>query len=577
MAPNGTVFLDEVGEMSMRMQVVLLRFLETGEIQRIGADRSHGRVNVRLITATNRDLQAHIASGEFREDLFFRLNVMHLHLPPLRERTEDIPLLFDYYLQSYSEAHRVEESEVSPDVMDALLAYRWPGNIRELKNVVERMVVKTRGRPMTHGDVPSNLVQSAAVSPVLPIDHKAERGGIRGSPGQEARVVDARRGRVVLVGRAPAVHVARHDPLRPQKDRPDGLGVHKRQLPDDGAPVQHGRTRTTSGFSASFASTTATCPSSDSARCRRGSGETIDRRRQVVALSLICPCQLHPLRCRRRRGQPGWDSACCLVVTTGCGLLGAPSAHLVSEIGWATAGIWLKADTHVHTRFSDGSQTVQEIVNRAASNGCDVLAITDHADHNLEAATPAYAEAIRQARIEHPELVVLAGLEWNVPPYDGDEHATVLVAPGDDEWRTLAEFKVRFDDFEREEHLSTLADDALQWLGEPARRELRPVVFLNHPSRRRDNNQSIVDDIVQWRTNADLIIGISGAPGHQRGVPLGAYGGTLNLIDRWDPAVATVGGAWDQLLQQGLDVWGGTGPIRCPWSRLRGRAGLLAM
>ena len=199
-------------------------------------------------------------------------------------------------------------------------------------------------------------------------------------------------------------------------------------------------------------------------------------------------------------------------------------------------------------------------MNRAASNGCDVLAITDHADHNLEAATPAYAEAIRQARIEHPELVVLAGLEWNVPPYDGDEHATVLVAPGDDEWRTLAEFKVRFDDFEREEHLSTLADDALRWLGEPARRELRPVVFLNHPSRRRDNNQSIVDDIVQWRTNADLIIGISGAPGHQRGVPLGAYGGTLNLIDRWDPAVATVGGAWDQLLQQGLDVWGALAP-----------------
>ena len=165
MAPNGTVFLDEVGEMSMRMQVVLLRFLKTGEIQRIGADRSHGRVNVRLITATNRDLEAHIASGEFREDLFFRLNVMHLHLPPLRERAEDITLLFDYYLRSYSEAHRVEESEVSLDVMDALLAYRWPGNIRELKNVVARMVVKTRGRLMTHDDIPTNLVQSAAISP----------------------------------------------------------------------------------------------------------------------------------------------------------------------------------------------------------------------------------------------------------------------------------------------------------------------------------------------------------------------------------------------------------------------------
>ena len=199
-------------------------------------------------------------------------------------------------------------------------------------------------------------------------------------------------------------------------------------------------------------------------------------------------------------------------------------------------------------------------MNLAASNGCDVLAITDHADHDLEAATPAYADAIHQARSEHPELLVLAGLEWNVPPYDRDEHATVLVAPGDDEWRTLAEFKARFDDFEREDHLSTLADDALRWLGDPSRRELQPVVFLNHPSRSRGDSLSVVDDIVQWRTNADLVIGLSGSPGHQRGVPLGAYGGTLSLIDRWDPAVATVGGAWDQLLQQGLDVWGARAP-----------------
>jgi transcriptional regulator with GAF, ATPase, and Fis domain len=96
MAPNGTVFLDEVGEMSARMQVVLLRFLETGEIQRIGADRSHVRVNVRLITATNRDLPKEIAAGNFREDLFFRLNVIRMHIPPLRERNEDVSLLLEH-------------------------------------------------------------------------------------------------------------------------------------------------------------------------------------------------------------------------------------------------------------------------------------------------------------------------------------------------------------------------------------------------------------------------------------------------------------------------------------------------
>ena len=162
-APNGTVFLDEVGEMSTRMQVVLLRFLESGEIQRIGADRSHTRVNVRLITATNSDLAAAIASGAFREDLYFRLNVIRLIIPPLRERTEDIPLLVNYYLNYYGRQHKVNPSEVSSDAMDALMAYRWPGNIRELKNVVERMVLKTAGQQIRHSDLPSDVVRSVAV------------------------------------------------------------------------------------------------------------------------------------------------------------------------------------------------------------------------------------------------------------------------------------------------------------------------------------------------------------------------------------------------------------------------------
>jgi transcriptional regulator with GAF, ATPase, and Fis domain len=124
MAPNGTVFLDEVGEMSNRMQVVLLRFLESGEIQRVGADRSHTRVNVRLITATNRDLQQQINTGAFREDLYFRLNVIRFAIPPLRERVEDVPLLVSYYIHSFSQSHKVPVTEVLPDAMDALMAYR---------------------------------------------------------------------------------------------------------------------------------------------------------------------------------------------------------------------------------------------------------------------------------------------------------------------------------------------------------------------------------------------------------------------------------------------------------------------
>ena len=167
MAPNGTVFLDEVGEMSARMQAVLLRFLESGEIQRVGAERSHTRVNVRLITATNRDLQVQIASGAFREDLYFRLNVVRIAVPPLRERTDDIPLLVDYYLDAYAQAHRTTVSEVTPEAMEALVAYRWPGNIRELKNVVERVVLKTGGRAVRYADLPSDVVQAltAAANP----------------------------------------------------------------------------------------------------------------------------------------------------------------------------------------------------------------------------------------------------------------------------------------------------------------------------------------------------------------------------------------------------------------------------
>jgi transcriptional regulator with PAS, ATPase and Fis domain len=157
MAPNGTVFLDEVGEMSVRMQVVLLRFLETGEIQRLGADRAHTRVNIRLITATNRDLLGQIAQGNFREDLYFRLNVIRITVPPLRERTEDIPLLVDHFLQAYGRQHQMPVPEMTPGAMDMLVGHRWPGNIRELKNVIERLVLRSDGNAIRPTDLPPEI------------------------------------------------------------------------------------------------------------------------------------------------------------------------------------------------------------------------------------------------------------------------------------------------------------------------------------------------------------------------------------------------------------------------------------
>jgi hypothetical protein len=228
----------------------------------------------------------------------------------------------------------------------------------------------------------------------------------------------------------------------------------------------------------------------------------------------------------------------------------------VREIPWIGKGQWLKVDTHLHTKLSDGSHSVSEVADQAIRFGCQAIAITDHGDRNLSAATPKYAEAIRATRDSRPQLVILAGMEWNVPPWGGDEHVTLLVPPGADEWRILAEFKERFDDWGRQSHDPALADQALRWLAEQAtNNSVPPVVLWNHPSRKRATSTEIVADLKRLRTVNDLVIGFEGAPGHQRAVPLGDYRDKIHLIDRWDPAAADPGGAWDVLLRDGLDVW----------------------
>jgi DNA-binding NtrC family response regulator len=161
-AANGTVFLDEVGEMSARMQAILLRFLETGELQRVGADRVHARVNVRVISATNRDLMTEIKAGRFREDLFYRLNVLRIHVAPLRERRDDIPALLEHYLQDYSRRHGTGPRTLSPEVVARLSEHDWPGNVRQLKNIVERMVVKSTGPTIELRDLPRDAEFSGA-------------------------------------------------------------------------------------------------------------------------------------------------------------------------------------------------------------------------------------------------------------------------------------------------------------------------------------------------------------------------------------------------------------------------------
>jgi two-component system response regulator AtoC len=156
-AHMGTAFLDEIGEMTLRMQGLLLRFLETGEVQRLGADGRARHVNVRIIGATNRNLREMIAQGTFREDLYYRLNVVQITVPPLRERRADIPELVDHFLPEFAAANRSPIIGVSAEAMAALVAYSWPGNVRELANLIERMVVAGQHDTIELQDLPSEF------------------------------------------------------------------------------------------------------------------------------------------------------------------------------------------------------------------------------------------------------------------------------------------------------------------------------------------------------------------------------------------------------------------------------------
>jgi two-component system response regulator AtoC len=156
-ADEGTIFLDEVGEMTLRMQGLLLRFLETGELQKVGADRTGRIVTVRVIAATNRNLQDLIVQGQFREDLFYRLNVIHFWVPPLRERKDDIPEMIDHFLRKFIKGNGSLVKGIDADAFDALTEYPWPGNVRELENVIERLVVTGRHESVRLDELPMEI------------------------------------------------------------------------------------------------------------------------------------------------------------------------------------------------------------------------------------------------------------------------------------------------------------------------------------------------------------------------------------------------------------------------------------
>ena len=180
MADGGTLFLDEISEFAPSVQVKLLRVLEERNFERVGGDETV-EVDIRLVAATNRNLRSLVEAGAFRDDLFFRLDVVTINLPPLRDRAGDIPLLCDTFIREFNEKNEKRADGITPDAVDVLAAYSWPGNVRELRNTIEKMVVLSRGGKLTTRDVPANIRDAARAAVGLP-PGAAPAAGAAGEP-----------------------------------------------------------------------------------------------------------------------------------------------------------------------------------------------------------------------------------------------------------------------------------------------------------------------------------------------------------------------------------------------------------
>ena len=181
-ANHGTLFLDEIGDLSMGMQVKLLRLLQEGEYKPVGSNAIR-KVDIRFVAATNQNLAESIRTGGFREDLFYRLNVINIHLPPLRDRLEDIPLLASHFLEKYNVLHGKNVARIGRQAMDYLMAREWPGNVRELENLIERGVIMSAEDTLLMED----LANSDALAPPPPAAEPASTEDIFSMPFKEAK------------------------------------------------------------------------------------------------------------------------------------------------------------------------------------------------------------------------------------------------------------------------------------------------------------------------------------------------------------------------------------------------------
>ena len=164
LANEGTIFLDEIGDMSLKTQAKILRVLQEQQFQRVGGGRTI-KVNVRVLAATNKDLEAEIKNGQFREDLYYRLNVIPIEVPSLRDRGEDIPLLVETFIEEYTRQEHQERKKMDPDALALLQHYPWPGNVRELKNLIERLTIMVEGEVISAADIPAPYNPECGLTP----------------------------------------------------------------------------------------------------------------------------------------------------------------------------------------------------------------------------------------------------------------------------------------------------------------------------------------------------------------------------------------------------------------------------
>jgi DNA-binding NtrC family response regulator len=170
-ADGGSIFLDEIGDMTLKLQVKVLRVLQEQRFEPVGSTSTH-EVNVRIIAATNHDLERAVKENKFREDLFYRLNVIPIHVPPLRERKSDIPILLAHFLEKFSAESGRSVPNLTTAALDKLIQYEWPGNIRELENLIERLIVLKKDETIDAGDLPPKIAGAAPVSQIVPVETK---------------------------------------------------------------------------------------------------------------------------------------------------------------------------------------------------------------------------------------------------------------------------------------------------------------------------------------------------------------------------------------------------------------------